>query len=252
MMNVLDDLRKKIDACDRKLLELFEERMAIVDEIGRCKRKHGLPIYDPKREAEILQCYTGDAQQFFSEIMRLSRARQARELLPYNIVLIGFMGTGKSAVGKVLAHDLGREFVDLDQAAEERIGMSISGFFKIQGESAFRALEQELVREFAVYEGMVIACGGGVVLEPSNVKRLRQTGRLVLLEAEPETIYERLKNDTSRPVLGDQVQLETIKKLLDSRDEKYKRSADLVVNTDQKNVQETADEIIRRLLQGES
>lgn len=157
---MLDDLRRQIDRCDEKLLTLLEERMEIVDQIGRYKKEHGLPIYDQKREEQILQRYSGEAQEFFQEIMRLSRARQARQLFPYNIVLIGFMGTGKTAVGKKLAHDLGREFVDLDQVAEARTGMSITDFFRMQGESAFRALEQALVREYAPREGMVMACGG--------------------------------------------------------------------------------------------
>lgn len=246
---MLDDLRRQIDRCDEKLLTLLEERMEIVDQIGRYKKQHGLPIYDQKREEQILQRYSGEAQEFFREIMRLSRARQARQLFPYNIVLIGFMGTGKTAVGKKLAHDLGREFVDLDQVAEARTGMSITDFFRMQGESAFRALEQALVREYALREGTVMACGGGVVLNPVNVRRLRLRGRLVLLEADPETIYERLKDDTTRPVLGVPVQLKRVRELLTRREEKYKGSADIVITTDYKTVQEAADEIIRRLLE---
>ena len=246
---MLDDLRRQIDSCDEKLLALLKERMEIVDQIGQYKKEHGLSIYDQEREEQILRRYSGEAQEFFREIMRLSRARQARQLFPYSIVLIGFMGTGKTAVGKKLAHDLGRKFVDLDQVAEARTGMSITDFFKMQGESAFRALEQELVREFALYEGIVMACGGGVILDPVNVKRLRQKGRLVLLEADPETIYERLKDDTTRPVLGVPVQLKRVRELLIKREERYKGSADLIITTDQKTVQEAADEIIRRLLQ---
>src|SRR3989338_3633633 len=118
-----------------------------------------------------------------------------------NIVLIGFMGTGKTSVGKILASKLGRPVADVDQRIEERQKRKIREIFESEGEARFRAFEKEAVAEIASGEGVVITTGGGVVLDPANIAALKKNGILVALSATPETIHRRVKNARHRPLL---------------------------------------------------
>ncbi len=118
-----------------------------------------------------------------------------------NIILTGFMGTGKTAVGQALATVLQRTFVDLDDVIEARAGCSISELFARQGEAAFRRREQEACREVARRRSLVIATGGGTIIQPGNEEILRQTGCLICLTASPARILERVGSDTHRPLL---------------------------------------------------
>jgi shikimate kinase len=108
------------------------------------------------------------------------------------IVLMGFMGTGKSEVGRRLAQRLGRAFVDTDQLVEERAGKRVAAIFADDGEAAFRTLERTAVADAAARGGAVIAVGGGAVLDAENVRRLREAGVLVHLTARPEAILQRI------------------------------------------------------------
>lgn len=247
MSSVLKDLRKRIDECDEELQRLFRERLAIVSEVASYKKKKAQPIYVPQREEEILSRYQGLEREFFYNILRLSRQKQSLVLFPYNIVLIGFMGVGKTSVGELLAHDLGRDFIDLDAVLEKRLGVSIATFFKVHGEASFRKEERILVQELEQQLGLVLGTGGGVVLDPLNVSALQQQGRLVLLTAQKETIYQRLKGDSSRPVLGGDISLETIGNLLKQRDLLYTDAADLTIATDNLTVEEITEQIIEGL-----
>jgi shikimate kinase len=137
-----------------------------------------------------------------------------------NIVLVGFMGTGKTSVGKGLAQRLGLRFVDMDSVIEERQGKPIPRIFAEDGEPRFRALERELVRELAAGSGQVIATGGGVVLNPENVSDYARSGLVVCLSAEPDTIFQRVAADSSRPLLaGDKKQ--KILEILAARRSRY-------------------------------
>ncbi len=148
-----------------------------------------------------------------------------------NIVLIGFMGTGKTAVGKKLAVDLGLEFVDTDDLIEKREGRSVSEIFRDTGEEYFRRVEREVIAELAERKGLVVATGGGAVLNPDNVASLRKKGRWVCLRARPRTIMTRLSHHKDRPLLNKKNQQQEIKRLLSQRDPYY-RQADLTVDTD--------------------
>lgn len=119
-----------------------------------------------------------------------------------NIILIGFMGTGKTATGRVLAEKTGMERVDMDSIVEERAGKPISNIFADEGESAFRKLERALARELSLRDGLIISTGGGVVLNPDNLADFRRSGLTVCLTASPKTIFQRLENDTTRPLLS--------------------------------------------------
>ncbi len=158
------------------------------------------------------------------------------------IVLMGFMGTGKSEVGRRLAHRLGRAFVDTDQLVEERAGKRVAAIFAEDGEAAFRALERDAVAEAAGRGAAVVAVGGGAVLDPENVRRLREAGTLVYLTARPEIILRRVGDASSRPLLKDDPHA-TVSRLLAERGPVYAAVADVTVDTSERTAAEVVEEI---------
>ncbi len=134
-----------------------------------------------------------------------------------NIILTGFMGTGKSTVGRLLAARLQRAFVDMDAVIEQREGRKISAIFAEEGEPAFRAMERKLVGELSAQENLIIATGGGVVLNPDNLRDFSATGWVVCLSAPPEVILRRVASETHRPLLEEQDKAARITRLLESR-----------------------------------
>lgn len=164
-----------------------------------------------------------------------------------NIYLIGFMGTGKSTVAGVLAKKLGAECVEMDRMIEAGQQMTITEIFEKYGEAHFRDLETELLRSFAEKEYMVVSCGGGSVLREKNAELMKKNGKIVLLVARPETIYERVKDSTSRPVLNANMSVEYIHELMEKRNARYEAVADIRVETDEKNAEEICAEIVARI-----
>lgn len=138
-----------------------------------------------------------------------------------NIVLIGFMGTGKSSLGKQLARRLGYRFIDTDSAIEEVTGKTIEQIFRKDGEIRFRSEENLLAGKLAKKSGLVIATGGGMVLNPENVALLKQNGVLIQLRADPEVILQRVKQKRRRPLLRKGDLRETVLNLLQKRDGCY-------------------------------
>jgi len=120
-----------------------------------------------------------------------------------SIALIGFMGTGKTAVGRLLADKLGKRFVETDELVAKRAGKSISEIFEQGGEGFFRELEHDVIKDVAELENLVISCGGGAVLNKANVNRLKKNCVVILLTASPEVIQERTSNESGRPLLLD-------------------------------------------------
>ena len=163
-----------------------------------------------------------------------------------NIVLIGFMGAGKTCVGKILAESLGWPFCDVDSAVEQAIGMSIAAYFAQAGEAAFRDREQEAVEKICQRTGQVIATGGGVVLRQQNIDRLKQAGVVVCLAASEPEIVARTAGDSGRPLLNRPDRLQVIRELLTERLPQY-RQADIWLDTDGKSAPETAAELERIL-----
>lgn len=149
-----------------------------------------------------------------------------------NLVLIGFMGTGKTSLGKLLANRLGRGFVDLDQKIEREARMTIPKIFELHGEKYFRELEKKAVREVSERKNLVIATGGGTVKDSENVRLLKSSGVIICLTTEPEEIFRRTERRGERPVLdgGGEERLETIKKLLAEREIFYSQ-ADYTIDT---------------------
>lgn len=119
-----------------------------------------------------------------------------------NIILIGFMGTGKTVTGRALAKKTGMELVDMDSLVETRWKRSIADIFATDGEPAFRVMERELVQELSKRENLIISTGGGIVLNPDNLADFEASGLVVCLTASPETIFARLEHDTTRPLLS--------------------------------------------------
>lgn len=160
-----------------------------------------------------------------------------------NLVLIGFMGTGKSSIGKYLAQKLGKTFIELDKEIMERAGKAITAIFAEDGEEAFRQLEAQLVEEWSLQDNLVISTGGGVVLKKENISNLRKKGLLICLEAEPEVIFKRIEKDTGRPLLAVDNPLEKIKELLAKRAPFY-QVADYTLDTTNLSPEETGEHII--------
>lgn len=164
-----------------------------------------------------------------------------------NIILVGFMGTGKSAVGKALARKLGRPFLDLDREIEREAGRTVQQIFAEEGESAFRQKEAKVVREAAKLKTHVIATGGGVMGDEQNVEALRNSGVLVCLTATADVIMERTAaTRAARPLLAGADPKERILELLALRASHYAR-ADIAVETSDRTLQEVTEEILCKI-----
>lgn len=149
-----------------------------------------------------------------------------------NLVLCGFMGCGKSTVGRLLADRLGMTFVDLDSYIEEEAGMTVSAIFEAEGEAGFRRREHDACVTLGGQDGLVLATGGGAVLRDDNVEALRQNGVLVWLSVSPLTVIARLQDDRTRPLLQREDKEDAIRTLLDTRAPLYTRAADVTVDAD--------------------
>lgn len=165
------------------------------------------------------------------------------------IVLIGFSGTGKSEVGKILSQRLGLKFLDTDAFIEAKENRSIAEIFARCGEGYFRQLEKELVASLADADNLVISTGGGVVMDKENVKNLKKNGILIYLIATKEAIYERIKNDDSRPLLSGKNMMEKIESLLRRRSMDYLQTNN-IVDVTCLSFDQVADRIIK-IINGE-
>ena len=162
-----------------------------------------------------------------------------------SIALIGFMGTGKTVVGKALAEKLGKEFFELDPLIEKKAGKTIPTIFKEDGEIAFREFEIEVIKEVSKERNAVIACGGGVVLNKINIDRLKKEAVIVCLTASPQVILRRTSRDSEeRPLLAIANPALTIRELLRFRRPFYERAADTTVNTSRLNIDSVVTQII--------
>ncbi len=160
-----------------------------------------------------------------------------------NIVLVGFMGAGKTGVSIYLAKVLKRPRVSTDELIEKKEKRSIARIFQDSGEDYFRRREKEIVRELAAQANLIIDCGGGVVLQPGNLDQLKKNGILIYLSASPEMIYQRVKNHTHRPLLNVADPQSKIKEMLQSRKFFYEQ-AEYTIDTNSKSVEQTAEEVL--------
>lgn len=172
---------------------------------------------------------------------------EVKKLFHKNIMLIGFMGTGKSTVSSYLSKWLDMEEVDLDAMIATNAKMSIPELFEQYGETYFRDLETKALLEVQEREQLIVSCGGGIVLRDENVNAMKEHGKIVLLTATPETIYERVKDNKSRPILNGNMNVEYIARLMEKRRERYLHCADIIIDTDNKSVKQISEEMIQKL-----
>jgi shikimate kinase len=165
---------------------------------------------------------------------------------PHNLALVGFMGTGKSSVGRLVAEKLGFDFLDTDECVETRAGKSITRIFADDGEAAFRRLESDVVRSLEQRRNLVIATGGGLAANPGCLASLKTHALIVCLWASPEAIWDRVRHQTHRPLLLTEDPLARIRQLLIER-EPYYRQADLLLNTEWRSPRQLALIIINQL-----
>lgn len=168
-----------------------------------------------------------------------------------NIVLIGFRGVGKTRVGRTLAEKLGMRFIDADENIQETHRVTIREIFETKGESRFRLIECDAIKELCKLDGIVLAVGGGAVLRYRNIRNMKRNGRVVLLEADVDTILDRLTTDpkskSQRPSLtGKDISVE-IKEQMQIRRPYYVSAADYIVSTANRKIETVADEIIELL-----
>jgi len=164
-----------------------------------------------------------------------------------NVYLVGMMGAGKSTVGRTLARRLKLRFIDSDVEIEARCGVKIPVIFEIEGEAGFRMREMQAIAELTQLEGIVLATGGGAVLMEENRRLLAAHGTVVYLRATPEHLFERVRQDRSRPLLATGDPLARLRQLYRERDPLYREVADLVVDTGRQSVQVLARGLLEQL-----
>ena len=169
----------------------------------------------------------------------------------HNLALIGFMGTGKSSVGRLVADVLHFTFLDTDHVIEARAGKTISDMFTQDGEPAFREWERRIVEELTRREKTVIATGGGLPTDPANLASLKSHALVICLWASPESIWERVRGQDHRPLLNEADPLARIQELLAAR-EPYYRQADVLVNTGMRSLREVAQHVVHQFHMAQS
>jgi shikimate kinase len=162
-----------------------------------------------------------------------------------NIALIGFMGTGKSSVGQIVAAQLHFTFLDTDHVIEARAGKTISEIFAEEGEPVFREIERKMVAELATRKKTIISTGGGLPANPDNLASLKKHSLVVCLWASPEKIWERVRSQTHRPLLNEPDPLAKIRSLLAQREPCY-RQADVLLNTEMRALKDVAQQVIHQ------
>lgn len=257
-MDKLERLRETLEQCDEVILNGLLMRNQIIEDIMACKEANGLQILQPEQETKQVRWlereldgkrHREEVKDVFACIQDNSKRIQARKLFDYNIVLIGFMGAGKSTISKYLSTMFAMEVIEMDQVIAQREGMSISDIFEVHGEQYFRDAETDLLIEMQAKRNMVISCGGGTPMRECNVAEMKKNGKVVLLNAKPETIYERVKDSHDRPLIEDNKNVPFISELMEKRREKYMAAADIVIQTDGKDELQICEELIQRLLE---
>ena len=167
--------------------------------------------------------------------------------LPSNIFLIGPMGAGKTTIGRQLAKVLHKDFKDSDRVIEERTGASIRLIFELEGESGFRRREKAIIDELTAEQELVLATGGGAILDTDNRSRLIQRGFVIYLHAPLAQLLERTRRDRNRPLLQTEDPKKRLEAIIAERDPIYRQVADLIVLTNHRTVRSVVQDIQRRL-----
>lgn len=169
--------------------------------------------------------------------------------LKEHIFLIGFMGVGKTATSHVLSKLSGAKEFDTDQMIVKQEHKSIPDIFAEEGEKYFRQRETEILTRLRDLEPGIISCGGGMVMREVNVDKMKEQGKIVLLTATPETIYEHVKDSTNRPLLNGNMNIPYITKMMEARESKYRAAADIVIETDGCTPKQVAQKLLEKYAQ---
>ncbi|XZG70187.1 shikimate kinase [Chitinibacteraceae bacterium HSL-7] len=169
--------------------------------------------------------------------------------LPGNLILVGMMGAGKTTVGRALARLTGKEFFDSDHEIEARTGVRIPTIFELEGEPGFRARECATIAELVAMDNIVLATGGGAVMNPENRRVLKSHGLVVYLRATVDELYLRTAHDKNRPLLQTANPREKIRELFVARDPLYREVADVVIDTGRQSINQLAQQLISKLEQ---
>jgi len=170
------------------------------------------------------------------------------------IYLTGFMGSGKSTIGPILANTIGYDFVDVDRMIEKAVGLSVDQIFTEHGEAHFRTLERGVIAELSVRQHVVISLGGGTIADPDNFRNISTSGVVVYLKATPEQIFKRVHHKTDRPTLkdisGERLSDDQLRARIHDlylKREPYYSKADIIIPTDERKVGVTVDQIVKKL-----
>lgn len=255
MEKELTCLRSIIADCDERITAALKTRMECIEGIITYKRENGLPVLQPEQEKKQLErvaaevagtVFEEEILHIFEGIIENSKRIQAKTLFDKNILLIGFMGAGKSTVSAKLSELLAMEIMEMDAYIQKKEGMSIKDIFATNGEEYFRNCESNTLIELRERKHMVVSCGG-VPLREKNVELMKNSGYVVWLTATPEAIYERVKDSTERPLLNGNMNVPFIQNLMESRREKYERAADIVIDTTGKEIETICEELLQKL-----
>jgi len=164
-----------------------------------------------------------------------------------NLILVGMMGAGKTTVGRLLARRLKRELYDSDHEIERRCGVRIPVIFDIEGEAGFRAREAQVITELCARKGIVLATGGGAVLDAENRRRLAASGTVIYLHARPASLWQRVRHDRNRPLLATADPQKKLEQLYAERDPLYREVAAIVVDTGRQSVQALTRDLLAQL-----
>ena len=248
----INELRGDIDRIDLEIVSLFERRMRTASEIGRYKCANNRPLFDPVREAELVKSRVGRLENaelapflecFLGNLMDISKYYQYRVTHGKNIVLIGMMGSGKTAKGRIIADNLCMDFIDIDSEIEAVFGEAVSDIFAKYGEEKFRKAEAEQVAKAAACGNAVISTGGGVVLNELNMKLLKASGVVVFMNRDIDKIAGTVDTQ-SRPLLDS---TDKIYEIYKQRLSLYQRWSDVEISGEFDDVGQAADKIINTI-----
>lgn len=164
-----------------------------------------------------------------------------------NIILIGFMGTGKTTIAKNISEKYNMQAMDIDNIIEKQEGRLINDIFLNEGEKYFRNIETNILKNLNGKKNIVVACGGGIVLKDENINYLKLCGRVVLLKSTAKTIYNRIKNCNMRPILNNNMNIDFIENMIKKRNNSYLKASDIIVINENKSIDEVTKEVISKV-----